>query len=400
MSVRIRSPLFPVGFAKVLLSSWLVYPAAFAIVVTSVLLLQRRKVRLSRLLSQKHISPSINIAPERSASEVPIEGESEKVDEMKSETSTVENTAPEDAVAATDSLAQSLWSVGAMQRTEIVRIRKHAVRQRLAFISSIILLMLGIASLFESVVLSSSVFALIGLGLTFWGFLFIFVRPSGYARSELVDSTALSSIQTIDRIVYEMGLHGKGIYVPGQGREGVRLFVPAEKDVIVPPNDLTEDSVFHSNPKGLVMVPPGLELAKFFFERLSGRKGPLTIKRLQRELPSLLTSDLDIMEAFEIKVDGNKVLTRSVNSLYSDFCDEIRLKTRVCSAFGCPICSSVGCLLVAATSRPVMLENEESSSDGRTNTVVYTILGPLPAAARETTPLAQARYRKLAYAKS
>jgi hypothetical protein len=144
------------------------------------------------------------------------------------------------------------------------------------------------------------------------------------------------------------------------------------------PKELDEGSVIQSNPKGVAFVPPGLELAKFFLEKLRKGKNGLTVETLKQDLPPLLTSDLEIMEQFEIEVDDGVVVTKSTNSLYKDFCNDIRIKTRVCQAFGCPICSAVACLLVYATGQPVRLEGDESVPQlGRVTTTTYRIL-PAP----------------------
>jgi hypothetical protein len=272
-------------------------------------------------------------------------------------------------------LQNSLRAVSGLQYADALRHTKLAgSRRRLITAVSVALVLVGAASLLESVTLSSLVLTFIGLGLTFWGLLFVFVRPSRYARAELVDSTALSSIQVIDRIAFELGYHGKGIYVPTKGPEPIRVFVPAEKESPIPNAEKITDELFYTEPKGFAILPPGLELAKLFRERLVKRSGGLTLKILQDDLPRLLTDQLEIMEDFEMKVEGDTVRTRSTGSVYADFCNEIRLKTRVCTAFGCPMCSAIACLLVDATGCPVSLEEDESSPDGHIIKSTYRIL--------------------------
>lgn len=65
-----------------------------------------------------------------------------------------------------------------------------------------------------SLVFASTILALIGLGLTFWGALLLFVRPRSYVRSDLVDSTVLSSLKTIQRVIVGLGYEENGIYIP------------------------------------------------------------------------------------------------------------------------------------------------------------------------------------------
>ena len=177
--------------------------------------------------------------------------------------------------------------------------------------------------------------------------------------------------------MYELGYHGRGIYVPAGGKDSIRLFVPAEKDsTSIPQVESMGDGMFHSRPKGLVMQPPGLELAKFLREQLEKHSEGMTLQTLQERLPRLLTDGLEIMEDFEMKVDGNTVHTKSTGSLYADFCNEIRLTTRVCTAFGCPMCSAIACLIVDATGNPVILEEDESTPDGYIIESTYRFIPP------------------------
>lgn len=255
---------------------------------------------------------------------------------------------------------------------------KPAHRVRFVLAISITLVIVGSVTLLESVIVSSTTLTFVGLGLTFWGLLFIFVRPSRYARVELVDSTALSSVQAVDRIIYDMGFHGRGIYMPLEGHEWATLFVPADSNSSTVPNELSEATVIQSNPKGMTIVPPGLELAKFFLQKITkGSKSKLPLEKLREKLPEVLTSDLEIMKEFEMKIEGDMVYTKSFDSIYSNFCDEIKFKTRVCAAFGCPICSAVACLLVYATNQPVRLETDDSLPVGRVSESAYRILPPI-----------------------
>jgi hypothetical protein len=274
----------------------------------------------------------------------------------------------------------SLQGVKSFHDGEILRLRKRVGDRRLLFIVSSMLLVFGAVSLFESVAVSSSVLAFIGLGLTFWGLLFLFVRSTRYARAELVDTTAFSSLQVVDQIVYELGYYGRGIYIPDTQTSSVRLFVPAEKDsTSVPSVEMLREGMFPSKPKGFIITPPGLELAKFLREQMTGARGKLTLEKLTSELPHTLIDRLEIMEDFDIQVHEDMVSTKSTGSLYADLCNEVRLKTRVCTAFGCPMCSAIACLLADATGRPVSLEEDESTPDGHVIKSSYRVLASAPA---------------------
>jgi len=77
----------------------------------------------------------------------------------------------------------------------------------------------GALALTFSIINNSTILAFIGLSLTFWGVLFFFVRPIRYVQSSLLDSTALATYTTIDRIVKDLKFKGKSYYIPPYPKE-------------------------------------------------------------------------------------------------------------------------------------------------------------------------------------
>ena len=79
---------------------------------------------------------------------------------------------------------------------------------------SVLFLISGILTLVFSVYSVSQILALIGLGLTFWGALFIFLKPVKLVEGSLLYNTAISAYLTTDRIVDDFNYKGKGYYLP------------------------------------------------------------------------------------------------------------------------------------------------------------------------------------------
>ncbi|MEM2130722.1 MAG: hypothetical protein QXZ70_09010, partial [Candidatus Bathyarchaeia archaeon] len=96
----------------------------------------------------------------------------------------------------------------------------------------------GALALIFSIMNNSSVLAFIGLGLTFWGGLFLFASPVKYVKRSLLDFTAASTYNTLDRIIGNLKLESKSYYIP-----------PYPKDAYLPEHltGLKEAVVFVSN---------------------------------------------------------------------------------------------------------------------------------------------------------
>ena len=233
---------------------------------------------------------------------------------------------------------------------------------------------LGALALLISIYASSTVLAFIGLGLAFWGGLLLFIRPQTYVTKDLMDSTALSSLRNIDRVMTEMGYFEKGIYLPGGNPERAVVFVPAEPFGRIPKLEEIQDQMFVKNPKGLSMIPPGLAIANLIEKKLGVGLDKFSLEKLGERLPKLMVEDLEMAKNFEMHVSGDEVRFNFDESVYSDFCHTLSGSTRVCAGLGCPICSAMACVLTIATGKPVSFLGDKLSPDGRLLESSYKIL--------------------------
>ena len=76
------------------------------------------------------------------------------------------------------------------------------------------LLALGLIALAFSIIYTSSILAFIGLGLTFWGALTLYITTEKYVKEILLNSTLLPRLANMDKILTELGYHGKAVYLP------------------------------------------------------------------------------------------------------------------------------------------------------------------------------------------
>jgi len=232
----------------------------------------------------------------------------------------------------------------------------------------------GGLSLILSVVFTSTVLAFIGLGLVFWGALLLFIRPRRYVRSDLMDSTALSSLTTIDRMITSLGYTQKGVYIPMNNPGKAVVFIPSKPLKKIPKIELVENQTFVKDPEGIAMVPPGLSLANLFERELGVKFTDWSLQEMSERLPKLLIEDLELVQDCTIKFDGDRVSFRFAESVYAEFCSKLRDSTQVCSTVGCPLCSAMACVLAQVSHRPVEFDEDKYSTDGGTVESSYHIL--------------------------
>lgn len=240
-----------------------------------------------------------------------------------------------------------------------------------------IFLSFGIIALALSIIYNSSILAFIGLGLTLWGGLFLFIKPVRYVKANLLDSTAISSLTAIDKILTELDYHGKGIYLPPRRlkeRKEVVIFVPKKKRILIPqPKEVAQGKVF-INPDGIYLPPLGQGLLTLYEKELGTDLTKVNLNYLRTNLPKLLIEDLELLEDLEISTHQDSVHVKMIGSVYESLCNQVRNHTNICSRLGCPLCSSIACALAKATGKAVVIERNEPSTDGKTVETWYHLI--------------------------
>jgi len=248
-----------------------------------------------------------------------------------------------------------------------------------------LLLAIGALTLIGSVVSTVAILAFIGLGLTFWGVLFLFARPIKFVRGIVLDSTAISSYTTIDRIVEDLNYQGKPIYVPPYPKEaylpeylkGLKemiVYIPSEHVVAVPTlEEMAKKQFLLKNPEGICIAPPGYGLVDLFEEELKSQFTHIDLDRLCSRLPTIIVNNLELATEFEINTENNFIHAKIVDSVYKDlYSSEKSFKS--IHSIGCPLTSAVACALAKTTAKLVTIVKDAVSPDLQTIEVWYQTL--------------------------
>jgi len=223
------------------------------------------------------------------------------------------------------------------------------------------LLSFGVVATTLSIFYESTVLAFIGLTLAFWGCLFLLVLHSKYVKAEVMDHMSTSSLSAINQIIADSDLQGKPIYIPVPTGAYLPYHIGFTNEfVYVPRRDVgTETAVeeaFTRSPKGLRITPPGLGLAN-----LAEKKSKLDFQKLDLDsiteiLPSTITQELEMADNFEMKVNENEIHTEIRKPVCIDLCKEAARLEKICPSIGCPLSSSIACILTRVVNKPLRIE--------------------------------------------
>lgn len=243
----------------------------------------------------------------------------------------------------------------------------------------------GAFVLAASYVASSTVLAFIGLGLTFWGGLFLFARPVKFVRSTILDSTAISAYTTIDRITEDLNYKGKPIYIPPYPKEAylpeylkglkeMTVFISAE-DIIAMPTieEMAKKQFLLKNPQGICIAPPGYGLISLFEKELKTEFTQIGLEQLCDTLPTVIVTNLELAKEVEMKPEKDLIHIKIVDSVYMDLYSSDQDFKSVHS-IGCPLTSAVACALAKTTGKLVTIVKDSISTDLKTIEVWYQTL--------------------------
>lgn len=243
----------------------------------------------------------------------------------------------------------------------------------------------GILSIAFSLVSESQILAFIGLGLTFWGALFIVITPKRYVEGSLLDATAISSYLTIDRIIKDLKYQGKAYYTPPypkdvylpehlKGLKDLIVFIPAENQTEIPSiQEMAESKFLLQKPKGAIVTPPGLGLLTQIEKKMNADFTKMTLEELCEVMPHFILDNLSIAREMELTPKDQTITLKLTDSIYKNlYSRENNLKSIM--LLGCPIVSATACAIAKTSGKTVIIQKQDTTPDASTIQVLYEIM--------------------------
>jgi hypothetical protein len=284
------------------------------------------------------------------------------------------------------------------KKAQTARRRRHKISLTKAV--SWILLSVGAIALIASVIYASSILAFIGLGILFWGAILTYIKTEDYIKGTLLDASVLPSLVTLGQILQEFNYKGKPTYLPPkyfEDPETSKIYIAKQETSDLPPPDQIQKCenkfVIRDSQSilGILLTPPGAELAKLFEKTLETSLTKVDLKYLQQNMPKLFVEDLEIAENLEIETNYDKSSEKTtklifpkqteydrfhikiVDPICKDLCKKAQKIPHICGSVGCPICSAIACALAKASGKLVAIEKTELIEDGEIIEVHYGI---------------------------
>jgi hypothetical protein len=238
----------------------------------------------------------------------------------------------------------------------------------------------GATAILLSTIYNSLILAFTGLGLTFWSIILAYIQPEDYVKKTILEAATLPNLATLNQIIQELDFEGKAIYLPPKylkDQEESKAYIPKQKNDPMPtPEQIQEqeNSLFCQNPKGMLMKPPGAELAKLFEKTLETSFLRINLQQFQQIMPKLFVEELEIAQNLELTTENNKIRIKIENSNIQKLTEETQKLPKIHNSLGCPLTSAIACALAKVTGKPVAIEKYQTNPENKTLEVEYRIL--------------------------
>ena len=245
------------------------------------------------------------------------------------------------------------------------------------------LIAVGTMTLALSIIYSSSVLALIGLGLLFWGVTFTYVSTDEYVKKILLETASSDQVVMLNHLVKEtLQYKGNPIYLPPRffrNSDACIVYISKEMVVELPKPEMMPEADSNlmfdlvKNPRAVLMKPPGAELAQLLEKMLGTNFNRVNLEYLQQSLPKLLVEELEIVQSFDMKIDNDKVTIMIEGSAYGDP-TKTAMESDTTLPFGSPLSNAIACSIAKVTGKQVVRSISKLESKAKLLSEEYLIL--------------------------
>jgi hypothetical protein len=245
-----------------------------------------------------------------------------------------------------------------------------------------------------SYLLTSSILTFIGLGLTFWGVLIIYISSSRHVHSDVLNAITSSMQKTVDDVITYMGYNGEVIFFHpknliglGQGHIFISHYAAKgdgtntsklEALNLLPHDSEAGTPSIYLHPMGMFLIAPSQGLVDLFEKELRVNLATVDFSFVQQALPKLLIENLGVVDevSLEPMEDGNSFVMSFSGGACTEMCTYFDRNSRLGKSLGCPLCSSVALLISKVTGKPVKIKETTIQDDNKKNSTTFLVIGP------------------------
>jgi hypothetical protein len=223
----------------------------------------------------------------------------------------------------------------------------------------------------------SSIVAIFGIALLFWGAIFLYIAPTKRIPLAMLLGQTVVTMSNIERIINETGASYPGIYLPPaniKNTESSIVAIPKKPQTPIPTIRELTDGLTASQSECTLIIPPGSALCQLFEREFNKPFSKIGLSQLQKELPKLVVNDMQLAEKLEIHDQENTIIVEITKTVLDGVFGQDDFQPKAQKQVGCLLSSAIACGLAKASGHPVWINNEIHDQQTKTTRVEYKII--------------------------
>jgi hypothetical protein len=234
---------------------------------------------------------------------------------------------------------------------------------------------IGAGCLVISYLSSSVILTFIGLGLTLWGLLLLYISQPRSIPRKVFDVVSFSMLKSIDTIVDGL-YHGDSVvhfyHANRNGlAQGYIYFTHRPNGAVRNYIQLNSQEISQNDLDGTFILSPSEGLLDLFEKELNVNLAKIDFPFLERTLPDMLVEELKLVDYFLIEANDDTFAIQFSGDPSVHLCRLINEKSKIGYRIGCPICSVLALALSKYTGRPIRIKQTITEGDGSNIRTIY-----------------------------
>jgi len=222
-------------------------------------------------------------------------------------------------------------------------------------IVGLVFLLIGIGLLVSELFFEGALPLVLGAGTSFLGVYTIAMSTERYVKADVLVAGFEASMENIDRVLRELKVSGRAVFLPKRYAGEPRIFLPARTGEITLP-DLRGDPTFltgvEADEAGILLFPPGHGLCILLEGELESEMEGLEPEAVATMIPPLLCQGLGLAKSIDI--DEEKLTLELRSPVTFGFYGR---NLKGAEQIGCPVSSCISEALSRSLDAALMVES-------------------------------------------
>jgi len=239
-----------------------------------------------------------------------------------------------------------------------------------------IFLSLGLILLALAIFHANNISAVIGIALTFWGALLLYIKPTRYIRKEILEIIIDEANNNLDIFYDYTNFQGIPFYYSPPTLSGLKnafIIIPKLDSLPMPSDEqLSEKKYFYETNSIIKLVPLGYKILEIYDFKLTGNLSSFNINIIKNYIENILINNYEVAKSIEIEY--NEPLIKVFITEYILSTEIIKIKNKhFLKYIGDPFISLIACILTISTHKKIIIKNIDINTTNKNLMVIFEI---------------------------